>query len=93
MSSGSSSGNGNKMSVRPQIVWGRPQSKEIVVRDNTWFRSFAFSAPDTSKINIKAGNKAYILSAETVVNDRLVTSEAALLKKYRWVIILNSTSN
>lgn len=76
--------------VRPKIIWGRPNAFEIVVRDDTWYKTYSLTSPDASIVTVKAGNKPYILSGEGQsihVSDRTIVSESALLKKYRYTIL------
>lgn len=76
-------------SVRPKIIWGRPNAFEIVVRDDTWYKTYTLNSPDSSVVTVKAGNKPYILSGEGQsihVSDRTIVSESALLKKYRYIL-------
>lgn len=75
-------------SARPKICWNRSHlSNELVVRDRTWAYNHVHRSPDETTVTFKSGNKAYVLSAateSTYFNNRTVTSETSLFRKYRY---------
>ena len=71
---------------RPSIHWLQSDEEEVELEDETWSLSYHHTSSDGSIINIKTGNKRYILSqtGESAVDPkRKITPEAVLYKKYK----------
>ena len=76
---------------RPMLLWSAPGTSELsshrLVKDATWATSYTYSAKDSTRISVKAGNKSYVLSSTSQSasgNGRKAgVSEKFLFEKYR----------